>query len=96
VVAPDLHLTERSGLATLTYLGEGALTSGLSAGYLTGDFTAPRDLQPAYEQTSFGLVANYAASGQSVFKALWLHTRTSRMPSMPSPALRVLLITRIS
>jgi len=46
VVAPDLHLTERSGLATLTYLGEGALTSGLSAGYLTGDFTGTTDLQP--------------------------------------------------
>jgi hypothetical protein len=76
VVAPDLHLTERSGLATLTYLGEGALTSGLSAGYLTGDFTGTNGtFNPAYEQTSFGLVANYAASGQSVFKGAVGYTR---------------------
>jgi hypothetical protein len=76
VVAPQLHLTERSGVATLTYLGEGALTSGVSAGYLTGDYTGTNGaIDPTYEQTNFGLVATYATGGPSTFKGAVGYTR---------------------
>lgn len=83
VAAPDLHLTERSGVATLTYLGKGALTSGLSAGYLTGDFTGVNGtLNPAYDQSTIGLVANYASGGQSTFKGAAGYTRRTSEDSI--------------
>jgi hypothetical protein len=83
VAAPDLHLTERSGLATLTYLGEGPLTSGISAGYLTGDFTGTNGtLNPAYDQSTFALVGNYTSGGQSTFKGAVGYTRRTSEDSI--------------
>jgi hypothetical protein len=37
--APNQQLTQSSGAVSLEYLGIGALTSGLTAGYLSGDYS---------------------------------------------------------
>jgi hypothetical protein len=61
--APDLQLTQKSGTASLEYLGHGAITFGLTAGYLSGDYSGANGtiatLNPSFSQTTVGGLANY-------------------------------------
>jgi hypothetical protein len=58
--APNLQLTQNSGTASIEYLGFGALTSGLTATYLSGDYSGTNGTQnPSFDQTTVGLLANY-------------------------------------
>lgn len=60
VGAPDLQLTQSSGTASLEYLGVGGFTSGITAGYLTGDYSgANATANPSYSQTTAGFLAKY-------------------------------------
>ena len=66
--APDLQLTENSGSTTLNYLGVAGLTGGLTAGYLSGDYTGAEETQnPSYHQYTTGLVAKYKLGGRTSF-----------------------------
>jgi hypothetical protein len=58
--APNLQLTQTSGTASIEYLGIGNLTSGLTAGYLSGDYSGSNaNLNPSYSQSTAGFIANY-------------------------------------
>lgn len=59
-LAPNLQLTQNSGTAAIEYLGFGGLTSGLTAGYLSGDYTGSNGtLDPSFTQSTAGFVAKY-------------------------------------
>ena len=58
--APSLQLTQSSGTMSIEYLGIGNLTSGLTAGYLSGDYSgASGTMNPSYTQSTAGFLANY-------------------------------------
>jgi len=58
--APNLQLTQNSGTTSILYLGFGALTSGLTATYLSGDYSGTNGtLNPSFNQTTAGLLATY-------------------------------------
>jgi hypothetical protein len=68
VGAPSLQLSENSGTAAIKFTGNAGLTAGLTGGYLSGHFTgADTTDNPAYRQTTEGVLANYEASGHSTF-----------------------------
>lgn len=68
VDAPSLQLSETSGTAAIKFTGNAGLTAGLTGGYLSGHFTgAGVTDNPAYRQTTEGVLANYEASGHSTF-----------------------------
>jgi hypothetical protein len=58
--APNLQLTQTLGTTSIEYVGIGGLTSGLTAQYLSGDYTDANGTQdPSYSQKSAGFLANY-------------------------------------
>ena len=60
VATPDLHLNETFGELALKYIGRARLTSGLSAGYLSGAYSGSTEAaNPSYKQNNFDLVASY-------------------------------------
>jgi hypothetical protein len=68
LATPDLHLNETFGQLALKYVGRAGLTSGLSAGYLSGDYSGSTAANnPSYKQKDFDLTANYQAKGRSSF-----------------------------
>jgi hypothetical protein len=74
------QLKQTSGTVALDYLGIGALTSGLSIGYLTGDYDGFNPLgaaNPSYTQSNLALVADYTHT-RTVFEGqLGYSRRTS-------------------
>ena len=77
--APNLDLNESLGQLALKYVGRAGLTSGLSGGYVTGDYTgASAASNPSYRQTNVALVATYEPTGRSTLNgALGYSDRTS-------------------
>jgi hypothetical protein len=60
VDAPNLQLTQTSGTTSIEYLGIAGLTSGLTASYLTGDYSGTYGtLNPSYNQSMLGFLASY-------------------------------------
>jgi Putative beta-barrel porin 2 len=60
VGAPNLHLNEASGTMSIDYLGINAVTSALTASYLSGDYSgASGALNPSYTQSTIGFLADY-------------------------------------
>jgi hypothetical protein len=58
--APDLQLTQKSGSMSLEYSGIGHLTSGLTAGYLSGDYDGTNGtINPSFHQETVAFLANY-------------------------------------
>jgi hypothetical protein len=58
--APNQQLTQSSGTASIKYLGIGALTSGLTAGYLSGDYSGSNGtLNGPFRQSTAGFLADY-------------------------------------
>ena len=58
--APNLQLTQNSGTTSIFYSGFGALTSGLTATYLSGDYSGTNGtLNPSFNETTAGLLATY-------------------------------------
>ncbi len=55
----EMTLRERSGAGTLRFLGDGAWSVGLRAQQLSGRYSRSRTLNPEYDQTSRGVVADY-------------------------------------
>lgn len=61
--APNLQLTQNSGTTSIEYLGIGGLTSGLTVGYLSGDYSEGNGtLNPSFSQTTAGFLAKYRLS----------------------------------
>jgi hypothetical protein len=63
--APNLQLTQTSGTTSIKYLGFGRFTSGLTAGYLSGDYSGSNGtlssngpLNPSYSQETVGFLAD--------------------------------------
>jgi hypothetical protein len=56
--APDLTLTQSSAAVAIEYMGVGPLTSGLTAGYLSGDYGGSM-LNPSFRQSTVALLADY-------------------------------------
>jgi len=57
---PNLQLTLSSGTASIEYLGLGALTSGFTVGYMSGEYSgSSTSLTPSYHQETAGLLADY-------------------------------------
>ena len=74
--APDLTLREASAIAALKYLGRAAVTTGIEATYLNGDYTgAAATNNPSYHQSSAAVTASYAATARSSFLGLAGYTR---------------------
>jgi hypothetical protein len=67
--APNLQLTETSVTTSIDYLGFGRLTSGLTAGYLSGDYSGSNgNLNPTYSQSTVGLLAKYKHTTRTIFE----------------------------
>jgi hypothetical protein len=61
--APDLRSTQTAGTTSLEYLGYGGLTSGLTVGYSSGDYSSFNQAQDSsYTQRTAGLLASYKLS----------------------------------
>jgi hypothetical protein len=76
--APNLQLTQTSGTTSLEYLGFGGLTSGITAGYLSGDYSGTNGTaNPSYNQTTAGVLANYKHSRTTFDGQLGYTRRTS-------------------
>ena len=76
--APELQLTQYSGTTSLLYSGFGALTSGLSASFLSGDYSGTNGtVNPSFDQTTVGLLANYKVSRASFDGQIGYSRRTS-------------------
>jgi hypothetical protein len=56
---PNVQLTENSGTTSLEYQGFGPLTSGLTATYLSGEYSGANGTTPSYTQSTAGLLAHY-------------------------------------
>ena len=56
---PDIQLTETSGTTSLEYQGFGPLSSGLTATYLSGDYSGANGTTPSYTQSTAGFLAHY-------------------------------------
>jgi hypothetical protein len=80
---PHLQLTETEGLMAVKYLGRAALTSGLSFAYSSGHYEGGTALSnPAYNQASIDLVADYQVTGRSDLSGeLGYSRRTSAVAS---------------
>jgi hypothetical protein len=73
--APDLSLTENSGSAAVKYTGSAAISAGLEANYLRGNFSGNFlvingqliNLAPAYRQWTVALTATDQISSVSTF-----------------------------
>ncbi len=75
---PDLRLTASGASAALDYLGFGWITSGLTAGYLSGDYRgATSTSNPTYHETSVGLLTKYKRSRSTLDAQLGYSRRTS-------------------
>lgn len=60
---PNLQLTQSSAKASIEYLGVGGLTSGLTAGYLSGDYSGSNGtMDPSFSQSTVGFLAKYKHS----------------------------------
>ncbi len=60
--APNLQLKENSFTTSIKYLGIDKFTSGLTAGYLSGDYSGSNNysyLNPSYSQSTAGFLTNY-------------------------------------
>jgi hypothetical protein len=76
--APDLQLNQTSTTMALDYLGVTGLTSGLTAGYLTGDYEGSRDTSdPSFSQTTAGFLAKYRRSRTTLNGQIGYSRRTS-------------------
>jgi hypothetical protein len=65
--APNLQLTQNSGTTSIEYLGITGLTSGLTAGYLTGDYSgSTASANPSFTQSTAGFLAKYKFSRTTV------------------------------
>jgi hypothetical protein len=78
--APNLELTQSSGTTSLEYLGFGGITSGVTAGYSSGDYTGTNAafgiLNPSFSQTTAAFLAKYKHS-RSTFDGQIGYTRRS-------------------
>jgi hypothetical protein len=64
--APDLRSTQTSGTTSLEYLGFSGLTSGITFGYLTGDYSSSNAAQDSsYTQRTAGFLVSYKLSHTS-------------------------------
>jgi hypothetical protein len=78
VGAPNLQLKQTSTAVSLDYLGVTALTSGLTAGYLSGDYEGSRDASnPSFSQETVGLLAKYKRSRTTLDGQIGYTRRTS-------------------
>lgn len=60
VGAPNLQLNQTAATASIDYLGVGGLTSGLTAGYSSGDYQGSTTLSnPSFSETTAGILAKY-------------------------------------
>jgi hypothetical protein len=60
---PNLQLRETSFTSSIKYLGIDKFTSGLTAGYLSGDYSGSNSyLNPSYHQTTAGILTNYKSN----------------------------------
>ena len=76
--APNLQLKQTSGSASIDYVGIGGLTTGLTAGYSTGDYTgAIGTANPTYSQSSAGLLASYRLTRMTFDGDIGYSRRTS-------------------
>ena len=76
--APNLQLTQNSGTTAIEYLGITGLTSGLTVGYLSGDYSgATAALDPSYSQSTAGFLANYKLGRVTVEGDIGYSRRTS-------------------
>jgi hypothetical protein len=63
---PNLQLTQNSGTTSLQYGGFGPFTGGLTATYLTGNYSGSETLlDPPYNQSTAGFLASYKLSSTS-------------------------------
>jgi hypothetical protein len=61
--APDLRSTQTSGTTSLEYLGYGGLTSGVTLGYSSGDYSSFNQTQDSsYTERTAGFLASYKLS----------------------------------
>jgi Putative beta-barrel porin 2 len=66
---PNLQLTQTSGTLALKYLGIGKLTSGITAGYLSGRYSGSNSaLNASYDQETFGFLASYKVFNRTTFE----------------------------
>jgi hypothetical protein len=78
VGAPNLRLNQTSTTMALDYLGVTGLTSGLTAGYLSGDYRGSRDTSdPSFSQTTVGFLAKYKRSRTTLDGQIGYSRRTS-------------------
>jgi hypothetical protein len=79
LVGPNIDLSESFGQVALKYIGLAGLTSGLSGGYVIGNYNgASAASNPSYRQTNVALVATYEPTGRSILNgALGYSDRTS-------------------
>jgi hypothetical protein len=76
--APDLRSTQTSGTSSLEYLGYGALTSGVTVGYSTGDYASFNQSQDStYTQRTAGVLANYKLGHTSFDGQIGYSSRSS-------------------
>lgn len=65
---PHLSLTETSGQGAIKYIGPAGVTTGLSAGYLRGNFSGTdAATAPAYHQNDVALTMSYTSADVSSF-----------------------------
>jgi hypothetical protein len=66
--APALSLSESSGALAIKYLANTRFTLGLSASFLSGDFSGTNGTaNPSYHQLTEGVAATYQSGGHSIF-----------------------------
>lgn len=76
--APDLQLTQKTGSMSLEYLGIAGLTSGLTAGYLSGDYDGTNGtINPSFRQETAAFLANYKLARTTVEGQIGYSRRTS-------------------
>jgi len=76
--APDLQLTQKSGSMSLEYSGIGGLTSGLTAGYASGDYNGTNGtINPSFRQETVAFLANYKLTRTTVEGQVGYSRRTS-------------------
>jgi hypothetical protein len=76
--APNLQLIQSSGSTSIEYLGITGLTSGLTAGYLSGDYSGSTvTADPSFSQSTVGLLAKYKISRATFDGQVGYSRRTS-------------------
>lgn len=76
----DQQLTQRSGTVSIEYQGFGPVTSGLTAGYLTGSYDGSNGLfDSSFKQLTAGFLANYKLNRTAFDGQVTYTRRTSDM-----------------